>query len=42
LQALLAKSVGGFHDGALVIAQLLAQQKGVIPLKSGLHLGLQK
>jgi hypothetical protein len=37
LQAFLAKGVRRFNDGAFIVAELFVQQKGVIPLESGLH-----
>jgi hypothetical protein len=37
LQFFLAKIMSGIDDGALVIAQLFVQQKGIIPLKGRLH-----
>jgi len=38
LQPFLAKGVGCIHDGALIVCELLVQQKGVVPLESGFHL----
>jgi hypothetical protein len=37
LQLFLAKGVGRFADGALVVAQLVHEEKRVLPVELGFH-----